>query len=60
MRRKYILLGFLLLLAVSVNIPDVNVTGINITGLMVGIASQVINIFRQIVKQALITIANML
>ena len=50
----------LLLFVVAVEIPDVNVTGINITGLMVSVATKFMQVMRAIVKQILLTIANML
>jgi hypothetical protein len=60
MRKKMLFLLILVLFAVAVEIPDVNVTGINITGLMVSVATKFMQVMRGIVKQILLTIANML
>ena len=60
MRKETLVLIILIMLAVTIEVPDVNVTGVNITGLVIGVASGFLTILRMIVKQALLAIANLL
>ncbi len=63
MRKRMLALTILILFATTattIQIPDVNVTGVNITGLMISVATRFFQVMKFIVKEALLTIANML
>ena len=60
MRKALLILVILILLSVTIEIPDVNVTGINVTGLLIGVASGFMDIMRMVLKQILLSIAEML